>query len=151
MDLMMKTSVKGALFTKGKRLTEDFNEKLITTLMEMGEERLSKTMRPQGSKTLSADSMQGVFKRASEVGEEKASKGHYRRNINTEVVTPSLGRISDSNLVYGPWLEGVGSRNQTTRFKGYFQFRLTAEYLNKRSEKVGNNLKKMYVRKMNGI
>lgn len=32
-------------------------------------------------------------------------------------------RITDSGVIYGPWLEGVGSRNKTTRFKGYFTFR----------------------------
>lgn len=32
-------------------------------------------------------------------------------------------RIDDRGVIYGPWLEGVGSRNRTTRFKGYFTFR----------------------------
>jgi hypothetical protein len=27
--------------------------------------------------------------------------------------------IHDGGVVYGPWLAGVGSRNRTTRFKGY--------------------------------
>jgi hypothetical protein len=31
--------------------------------------------------------------------------------------------IHDRGIIYGPWLEGVGSRNQTTRFKGYAMFR----------------------------
>lgn len=32
-------------------------------------------------------------------------------------------KISDNGVIYGPWLEGVGSRNRTTRFKGYFIYR----------------------------
>ncbi len=31
--------------------------------------------------------------------------------------------VNDGMVIYGPWLEGVGSRNQTTRFKGYASFR----------------------------
>jgi len=35
--------------------------------------------------------------------------------------------------VYGPWLEGTGSRNQTTNFKGYKSARLaTAALVNRR-------------------
>ena len=32
-------------------------------------------------------------------------------------------KISDTGCIYGPWLEGIGSRNRTTRFKGYFIWR----------------------------
>lgn len=32
---------------------------------------------------------------------------------------------TDSGIIYGHWLEGTGSRNRTTRFKGYFLWRRT--------------------------
>lgn len=35
--------------------------------------------------------------------------------------------VTDGGIVYGPWLEGTGSRNETTRFKGYRSFRLAAQ------------------------
>lgn len=36
----------------------------------------------------------------------------------------------DYNIVYGPWLEGVGSRNApVTRFRGYASFRKAAQTL----------------------
>lgn len=35
--------------------------------------------------------------------------------------------VHDSMVVYGPWLEGIGSRNATTRFKGYQTFRRVAQ------------------------
>lgn len=38
--------------------------------------------------------------------------------------------VTDGGIVYGPWLEGTGSRNQTTRFKGYRHFRLTVQAMN---------------------
>ncbi len=31
--------------------------------------------------------------------------------------------VNDRNIVYGPWLEGVSSRNETSRFKGYTALR----------------------------
>lgn len=34
--------------------------------------------------------------------------------------------VTDSGVVYGPWLEGVASRNERSRFKGYSTFRRTA-------------------------
>lgn len=37
--------------------------------------------------------------------------------------------VHDRGVIYGPWLEGTGSRNQTTRFKGYASFRRAAQEL----------------------
>ncbi len=37
--------------------------------------------------------------------------------------------VHDRGIVYGPWLEGVGSRNRTTRFKGYFSLRKAVQEL----------------------
>lgn len=53
--------------------------------------------------------------------------GHYNRSINGRMVDSMHGVISDSGVVYGPWLEGVSSMNQRTRFKGYHIFRKAAE------------------------
>lgn len=39
------------------------------------------------------------------------------------------GVIHDRGIVYGPWLEGVGSRNARSRFKGYHMFRRTRQFL----------------------
>jgi hypothetical protein len=48
--------------------------------------------------------------------------GYYQSQIQT--VHHGLDRvINDNGVIYGPWLEGVGSRNKTTRFKGYASFR----------------------------
>ena len=42
--------------------------------------------------------------------------------------------------VYGPWLEGVGSRNAITRFKGYSAFRKAASALDRHIDNLGNEL-----------
>lgn len=40
--------------------------------------------------------------------------------------------IHDRGIIYGPRLEGTGSRNITTRFKGYATFRLTTQELERK-------------------
>ena len=79
----------------------------------------------------------------AEAGKRRGSTGHYRRNVHGKVEN-LVGRISDGGVVYGPWLEGTGSRNQTTRFKGYASFRKTAQYIQK--EKLGPALEKAAAR-----
>ncbi len=53
--------------------------------------------------------------------------GRYQGNIQTD--RSSHTRVTDGNIIYGNWLEGAGSRNRTTRFKGYFTFRRTTAQL----------------------
>lgn len=48
--------------------------------------------------------------------------------------------VQDGGVIYGPWLEGVGSRNRTTRFKGYFTFRRTTQELRARSVPIAEEL-----------
>lgn len=51
--------------------------------------------------------------------------GHYESQITDQPLQPTLHRIHDNMVIYGPWLEGVGSRNYPrTRFKGYHTFRI---------------------------
>lgn len=62
--------------------------------------------------------------------------GHYSRSVHGEMTASMHGIITDSNVVYGPWLEGVGSRNRTTRFKGYAMFRKAYQQLEKLAGKI---------------
>jgi hypothetical protein len=57
---------------------------------------------------------------------------YYETRIRYEMAGAYLGRINDgpSTFIYGPWLEGTGSRNATTRFKGYHTFRIICAELN---------------------
>lgn len=54
---------------------------------------------------------------------------YYRLQV-TSTEYPGRTVINDGGVVYGPWLEGTGSRNKTTRFKGYATFRRIAQKLN---------------------
>ncbi len=60
---------------------------------------------------------------ASQFRYEKAPPTHFFVN-HVEVDQTSDGHIVHADqVIYGPWLEGTSSRNQTTRFKGYNLFR----------------------------
>lgn len=51
-----------------------------------------------------------------------SSPPFYQSQIN--IASRNLDRVvNDHMVIYGAWLEGVGSRNKTTRFKGYASFR----------------------------
>lgn len=59
---------------------------------------------------------------------------YYWTKVTTRKNPEGPGRsIWDSYVVYGPWLEGVGSRNRTTRFKGYAAFRIEATLLDRKA------------------
>lgn len=63
--------------------------------------------------------------------------GYYESRVTAERMTPLIGRVHDNNVVYGPWLEGVGSRNYpVTRFRGYHAFKLVAQALQAEASRV---------------
>lgn len=72
----------------------------------------------------------------------KHPTGYYESNIRIENVGghPEVTDGGFAGPVYGPWLEGVGSRNNTTRFKGYHAFRKAAMRLERRFEEMGEQL-----------
>lgn len=61
--------------------------------------------------------------------------GHYEAQIQHRVTGELHAQVDDDGVVYGPWLEGTSSRNQTTRFKGYASFRKAAQELDARTER----------------
>lgn len=44
--------------------------------------------------------------------------------------------VHDRGVIYGPWLEGVGSRNATSRFKGYHHWRLATQEIRSRVDTI---------------
>ena len=72
----------------------------------------------------------------------KQPTGYYESNVEIHNTTTGT-EVWDGGYagpVYGPWLEGVGSRNNTTRFKGYHAFRKAAMALERRIEGMGERL-----------
>lgn len=67
--------------------------------------------------------------------------GYYESNVKTERASADVSRVHDSGVVYGPWLEGVGSRNSpVTRFPGYFHWRRTKALLTLRAPVMAERL-----------
>lgn len=70
-----------------------------------------------------------------EVGQQVLADVHWTLNrrikhptpyYETQIIMQPVGSdivVHDRGIIYGPWLEGVSFRNQTTRFKGYHAFR----------------------------
>lgn len=73
--------------------------------------------------------------------------GFYESRIAVERRQTYRG-IWDQNVIYGGWLEGVSSRNRTTRFKGYRTFRKVKQELAQRSDAIAQPLVDQYVREM---
>ena len=139
MQIDVKLEMTGPLFKAGgPRLEKEVNG-AIRELVQMGEARLAETLRPQPA---------GVYLSVSEAAKNKASTGNYRRNLSTEFKHLSA-LISDGGVVYGPWLEGISSRNRATRFKGYASFRRVGDWLNGKSRDVFDAYIRRFITRMN--
>lgn len=65
-------------------------------------------------------------------------------------VTPGDSVVTTDLATYGPWLEGTGSRNMTTKFRGYNGFRKAAEQVNREATVIGDEvLQSGYIEEMN--
>lgn len=64
----------------------------------------------------------------------KNPTGYYESQIRSERLSAEAFSVNDSGVIYGPWLEGVGSRNATTSFKGYATFRRVRNRMAQKSE-----------------
>lgn len=75
--------------------------------------------------------------------------GYYESNIRVE--RRAIQRtVTDNDVVYGGWLEGIDSRNRTTRFKGYWTFRKMKQSLERDKVKLAQPYVYRFVREMGG-
>ena len=74
--------------------------------------------------------------------------GYYRSKIIVDRRKIYRG-ITDQGGIYGGWLEGVTSRNKTSRFKGYRTFRLVKQELAQRSTAIAAPLVAQFINDMN--
>ncbi len=55
---------------------------------------------------------------------------YYETQVTVQRMATDLVEVHDRGIIYGPWLEGVGSRNfPATRFKGYASLRRAYQQL----------------------
>lgn len=66
--------------------------------------------------------------------------GYYQSKITVERAGTGY-RVTDQGVVYGPWLEGTGSRNApVTRFAGYSTFRRTKALVDRKASGIAYEL-----------
>ena len=74
--------------------------------------------------------------------------GYYESRIVSDRQRDDA-QVTDQGVVYGPWLEGTGSRNTTSRFKGYRTFRLTTQELQAAAHDIAARRLPPYLDRMN--
>jgi len=78
----------------------------------------------------------------------KHPTGYYESQIRTDRQADS-NLVNDNDVIYGPWLEGIGSRNKTTRFKGYATFRKVTQNLDRKAGAIAQRVLPHYLGRMN--
>ena len=69
----------------------------------------------------------------------KTRTPYYETRITTERVSDEVSLVHDQGVIYGPWLEGVGSRNYPhTRFRGYGHWRLAKQAVARRGPQIAD-------------
>ncbi len=104
---MTSAKVTGPLFTLGAVVTDTFTQEACESLAKEGAQYWISAL---------DDQMQNPT-------------GYYTSNISSERTGVYNARLNDNGIVYGPWLEGIGSRNATTTFKGYHALRDTLHWM----------------------
>lgn len=75
--------------------------------------------------------------------------GYYESQITIDRVQKDRV-VTDGGVVYGPWLEGVSSRNEKSRFKGYAAFRRATQRTAGRVDQIARPIAAKHVKAMNG-
>ncbi len=131
-----KVTLHGPIFRKGvpEKVLRAAIKDTLQDVVERGEQIVRAQLFP-GHGLVTGNYRRSI---AGEVGIQ-IGRGKGTRNISSSQRSHSLQGIRrdslhaiiwDSGVVYGPWLEGVSSRNERSRFKGYGMFRKTNAALN---------------------
>lgn len=141
----MTVRLKAEVETKGpifKRSAITVTERAITSalreIVQEGESFMFQKFRPRP---------QGVYLATPPA--QGGSTGHYRRSISSKVER-TRAEINDGNVVYGPWLEGLSSRNSANGFEGYAVFRKASQHLQKKARGILDKHASKLTRKLGG-
>jgi hypothetical protein len=77
----------------------------------------------------------------------KNPTGFYESRVQVSNQSDTIA-VTDGGVVYGPWLEGTSSRNQSTQFKGYRVFRTVLNAMDKKAETVADKAISRAVKKI---
>lgn len=112
------SNVTGPLFTVGEAVTDEFAAESVKRVAQEGKEQLLNYL---------GDRLRNPT-------------GYYESNITWNSTGHYSARIHDNQVIYGPWLEGISSRNQSTSFEGYHSAEDTREYLEGFGPQLANEL-----------
>lgn len=74
----------------------------------------------------------------------KTQTPYYRTRITVQGARGGY-MVTDQGVIYGPWLEGTGSRNYpVTRFRGYSTFRRTKPIVDRDANRIAIQLLNRY-------
>lgn len=76
----------------------------------------------------------------------KHPTGYYESHVRAEMAGERW-KVSDNGVIYGPWLEGTGERNRTTRFKGYATFRRVKAIVNRQAPEIARRVVERHLRR----
>ncbi len=121
----IEVTVKGPLFDGGAtRAVRDFLDTATEAIADQGAQDLR--------------SATSIFRNPT---------GFYRSHIGFQRAGSNF-TVDDGGIIYGPWLEGVGSRNHTTRFKGYSIWRRTTQRLQAKAVGIAERLLPRFLGRM---
>ncbi|RKN61862.1 hypothetical protein D7231_31820 [Streptomyces klenkii] len=128
MRFTIDVDARGPLFDgRAAAVTEEYARDVRDTVAEFAEEQV---LRLTGS----------YFRRPT---------GYYESRVETRTESPQVARVHDSGVVYGPWLEGTGSRNYpVTRFKGYGHWSQARELTRARAGQIAQRMLPRYTSRM---
>ena len=77
---------------------------------------------------------------------------YYWTQVWTRKVSPTLHEVDDARsgqpMIYGPGLEGTGSRNKTSRFKGYKIWRHVRQLMQSQASTIAHRILAPYLSRM---
>lgn len=73
--------------------------------------------------------------------------GYYESHVRADPAGDRW-KVHDSGIIYGPWLTGSGSRNRTTRFKGYFHWRRVAQSISRDAKEIFEKAVDRHIRRL---
>lgn len=80
----------------------------------------------------------------------KHPTGYYQSHVVVQRRT--IARlVTDQDVVYGGWLEGITERNKSSRFKGYWTFRRMKQSIDRDKIKIARPLVRRFIREMGGV
>lgn len=128
MEIDVRDHTEGPLFNElGPQIVRDYLDATVEEVAQVGKDEVDRVL-------------QVVIRNPTPIYQTKIN---IRRDFRDRV-------INDSGIIYGPWLEGVGTKNKTTRFKGYFTFRRVRHWLDQQTPTIANSVLVRYLARLRG-